>query len=311
VKSTYILTEGAILLAVFIILFLMSLNIPLLGTVATLFLPFPFIVFVMRHGYRKGLLLLSVSLLLSLVIGTILAVPFAFTFGMSGVVIGALLTRTPNRYIVLIGGAISFLIGIIIDYLISVIFFEFDIIKETLLVVEQALRSAATFMQTIGQQPNDDLMQRFQQGIKLIKYISPTFFVIAAFVLSYLTIVISVPILRRLKFQLGNWPPFRYFSFPKSLLWCYLLVILVTFLPLEEGSLLYIVMLNIYYLLQMMVAIQGFLLIYYVGYKKQIPKAIIVTFMIISIILPFLLYIIAILGIIDLGFGLRKHVKEQ
>jgi uncharacterized protein YybS (DUF2232 family) len=310
VKNTYVLTEGAIQLAIFVVLFFVSLNVPLIGVIAALFLPLPFIVFSVRHGYRNGLLLLFASLVLSLFIGSVFSVPVVLTFGISGIVIGSLLPKMKNRYIILLAGTISFLIGIVIDYVISIIFLQFDVIKETLSLLHDAFHHSLKLMESMGQLPPKEMIERFNQGIELIGYIIPTFFVVSAFVLSYLTIIISIPILKRLKIEVGIWPPFRDIVFPKSFLWYYLIVIIATFLPIEKGTFLYIAVLNIYYLLQMIMVVQGFSFIYYLGYQKGVSKVLINTFTIIALMIPFLLYIIGILGIIDLGFELRKHMNK-
>jgi uncharacterized protein YybS (DUF2232 family) len=310
VKNAYVLTEGAIQLAIFIVLFLISLNVPLLGGISALFLPLPFILFTVRHGYKNGLLLLFVSLLISLIIGSIFSVPLALTFGISGITIGFLLTKRKNRYIILLGGTAAFLVGIIVDYIISVVFLQFDVMKETMSLLRDSFSHALKFMEATGQQPPQQFIERFNQGLELIGYITPTFFVITASVLSYLTIVISMPILKRLRIEVGTWPPFRNISFPKSFLWYYLIVLMTTFFPVEKGTFVYIAMLNIYYLLQILMTIQGFSFIYYVSQQKGFSKGWIVAFTIVALMIPFLLYLVAILGIIDLGFELRKHINK-
>ncbi|RAK20556.1 uncharacterized protein YybS (DUF2232 family) [Anoxybacillus vitaminiphilus] len=309
-KNTYVLTEGAIQLAIFLVLFFVSLNIPLLGAVAALFLSLPFIIFTIRHGIRNGLLLLFVSLIISSVIGSILSMPVALMFGMSGIVIGSLLSKMKNHYMILLAGTIAFLVGMIIDYIISVVFLQFDVIKEAISLLRNAFHHAFKFMEATGNQPPKELVERFNEGLELLSYIIPTFFVIAASVLSYVTILISMPILKRLRINVGAWPPFRHIVFPKSLLWYYLLVVLATFFPIEKGTFVYIAILNIYYLLQILMIIQGFSFIHYVSHQKGLARGIAGVFTIISFMVPFLLYLIAILGIIDLGFELRKHINK-
>jgi uncharacterized protein YybS (DUF2232 family) len=312
VKNTYVLTEGAIQLAIFVVLFLASLNIPLLGAFAALFLSLPFIIFTIRHGIRNGLLLLFISLIVSLVVGSIFSVPIAFMFGMSGVVIGSLLSKMKNHYIILLAGTVAFLIGIIVDYVISVVFLQFDVIKESMSLLSNAFDQAFKLMEATGKQPPKELMDRFNERLEFIGYMTPTFFVIAASVLSYLTILVSIPILKRLRIEVSAWPPFRHIVFPKSLIWYYLIVVIIaTFFPIEKGTFVYIAILNIYYLLQILMLIQGFSFIYYVSHQKGLARGIVGVFTIISFMIPFFLYLIAILGIIDLGFELRKHINNK
>jgi uncharacterized protein YybS (DUF2232 family) len=54
--------------------------------------------------------------------------------------------------------------------------------------------------------------------------------------------------------------------------------------------------------------VQGFSFLYYAAYKKGIGKGVVVAGTVICLFLPFLLYLVAIFGIIDLGFDLRRRI---
>lgn len=308
-RNTYALTEAAIQLAIFIVLFLASLYVPLLGMMISLFLSLPFIVFTMRHGYRPALVLLTAAVIVSTLISSVLSAFAAVMFGTGGIVIGALLAKQKNRYVVLAAATIAFLVNIVINYVVSVKFFDLDIIAQTISVISDSFHTAVQVMESTGKKPPEETVARFEQGLKLIKYVTPTLFVIAALAFAYLTIIVSVPILKRLKLSVGTWPPFRQLMLPRQLVWYYLLVLIATFFPLEQGTFAFIVVINLYYVLQLLFAIQGFSFLCYIAYRKQIAKGIIVAGTIVCLFIPFLLYLIAILGIIDLGFELRKRVQ--
>lgn len=308
-RNTYALTEAAIQLAIFIVLFLASLYVPLLGMMISLFLSLPFIVFTMRHGYRPALVLLTAAVIVSTLISSVLSAFAAVMFGTSGIVIGALLAKQKNRYVVLAAATVAFLVNMVIDYIMSVKFFELDIIAQTLSILSDSFHTAVQVMESAGKNPPEATIARFEQGLKLIKYVTPTLFVIAALASAYLTMIVSVPILKRLKLSVGTWPPFRELMLPKQLVWYYLFVLIATFFPLEQGTFAFVVVINLYYVLQLLFAIQGFSFLYYVAYRKQIAKGIVVAGTIVCLFIPFLLYLIAILGIIDLGFELRKRVQ--
>jgi uncharacterized protein YybS (DUF2232 family) len=307
-RKTYMITEAAIQLALFAVLFLIALYVPLIGVIATLFLALPFIIFTIRHGYAYALLLLAASLIISMLIGSLFSLPMALMFGTAGIAIGVMLAKNKSRYMILLISALIFLINIVIDYAISVTFLQMDIIQETLSAFRQSFDTAMQIMKGMGQEPPKQLQEQFNQGFELIKYVMPTLFVIAAFLFAYITIVISIPILKRLKLPVGTWPPFRDVTLPKSLLWVYVLVLALSFIPLEKGTFAYIAILNVYYVLQLLLMVQGFSFLYHVANKKDIPKGMVIGGTVLCLFLPFLLYLIAILGIIDLGFDLRKRI---
>jgi uncharacterized protein YybS (DUF2232 family) len=57
VKQTKFITEGAALLAIYAILLLISMYVPILGTVVTFALPLPFILLTIRHKLSNVLMI--------------------------------------------------------------------------------------------------------------------------------------------------------------------------------------------------------------------------------------------------------------
>jgi uncharacterized protein YybS (DUF2232 family) len=307
-RKTYVITEGAIQLSLFAVLFLIALYVPLIGVIATLFLALPFIIFTIRHGYTYALLLLVASLIISALIGSLFSMLMALMFGTAGIAIGAMLARNKSRHIILLISALIFLINLVIDYAISVKFLQMDIIQETLSTFRQSFDMAMKMMKGMGQNPSPQLQEQIHQGFEILKYVVPSSFVIVAFLLAYITIIVSIPVLKRLKLPVGTWPPFRDITLPKSLLWVYVLVLVLSFIPFEKGTFTYIAILNVYYVLQLLLTVQGFSFLYHMANKKGIPKGMVIGGTVLCLFLPFLLYLIAILGIIDLGFDLRKRI---
>lgn len=87
-NNVHKLTEGAVLLAVFAVLLLISLYVPILGTVSVFFLALPFIMFAAKNNRMGAIVFLTGGVLLSLIIGSIMGIPLALTFGLTGTVIG-------------------------------------------------------------------------------------------------------------------------------------------------------------------------------------------------------------------------------
>jgi uncharacterized protein YybS (DUF2232 family) len=57
--------------------------------------------------------------------------------------------------------------------------------------------------------------------------------------------------------------------------------------------------------------LQGLSFVAYFTHIKKFPKAFLIIAVILTFLLPFVLYIVRILGIIDLGFNLRKRLEEK
>jgi uncharacterized protein YybS (DUF2232 family) len=308
-KQTRALTEGAILLAIFILLLLVSLYIPVFGIIFSIFLPVPFILYTMRHDVRNAALVFACSLLLSFIIGSFVALGFAFLFGPSGIVIGELWKNRKSRYFTFLLGTITYLISIVALYAASILFFHVNMIQEMEQMMNELLKTVSETMSSLGQAQNEKAIERLQQMVDLIPYVMPTTFLFSAAFLSFLTTLTAAPIVKRLGYQIEPWPPFRLLVFPKSLLWYYLIVLILSMLPLEQGSYLFTAVLNISIVLQWCLIIQGLSFIYFYAHEKGWTKSIPIALTICIFILPFLLNIVRILGIIDLGFDLRKRLK--
>jgi uncharacterized protein YybS (DUF2232 family) len=307
-RKTHALTEAAIELALFAVLLLLALYVPFIGFIAALFLALPFMVFTMRHVLIPAWLLLAAALVVSGLIGSLLSLPMALMFGTFGIAVGAMLVKKKNRYLVLLIGALVFLANIVLDYVISIQFLQVDMIQDTLALVRESFDTAMRVMEGMGQTPPTEMKKQFEQAIVLISYMTPTLFFVASFVLAYVTIIVSLPVMKRLKLPVGTWPPFRELSLPKSVLWIYVLVLVLSLFPLKEGTFTYIAVLNVSYVLQLALIVQGFSFLYYAAYKKGIGKGVVVAGTVICLFLPFLLYLVAIFGIIDLGFDLRRRI---
>ncbi|MEH7584161.1 DUF2232 domain-containing protein, partial [Priestia megaterium] len=108
-------------------------------------------------------------------------------------------------------------------------------------------------------------------------------------------------------------PPFREFKLPKSILWYYLIALILSFpsFNIEQGTFMYVAIINIVMGLQMLVVLQGISFIFYFSHQKGYAKAIPIVVTILALIIPIILQIVRILGIIDLGFNLRKQLDTK
>ncbi|MEH7558544.1 DUF2232 domain-containing protein, partial [Priestia megaterium] len=79
----------------------------------------------------------------------------------------------------------------------------------------------------------------------------------------------------------------------------------------EQGTFMYVAIINIVMGLQMLVVLQGISFIFYFSHQKGYAKAIPIVVTILALIIPIILQIVRILGIIDLGFNLRKQLDTK
>jgi uncharacterized protein YybS (DUF2232 family) len=285
---------------------------PILGMVTNLFLVLPFILFAYKNDRKSMLVFFVASILISMIVGTVFAIPVAISFGLTGLVMGDFIREKKSREAIYFVGSIAFLITVVMTYVISVAFFQIDFIDETIEAAKTSIESSVSIMESLGQTPNEEQMEELLAGIEAGRFLKPTLFVIAAFLAVFFIQLVSFPVAKRFQVEIMDWKPFRNLQLPKSILWIYLFSIIASmvFNP-EEGSFAFMAIVNIAFLLQWLMVLQGLALIYFFSFAKKLPKVVPIMFTIGVLLLPQLLYIVRILGIIDLGFDLRKRLKSQ
>ncbi|QOR66645.1 YybS family protein [Cytobacillus suaedae] len=310
-KKTKQLTEGAILIALYIIILLLFLYIPLIGILVLFLLPLPFIIYTIRNGLKNSIIFFIAALVVSFIIGTLMALPMTFMFGSSGIVLGYLIEKQKGRYALLLGGTVAFLLNIALLYIITVSLLNINLMEETITMTRETLETSNELLTLVGQESNEQALKQFEDAMKIFPYLLPSTFLMIAFIFSFFTQLFSIPFLKRLKVTIESWPPFRELRLPRSLLWYYLIVMLLMFIEFEVGTFGYTAVINLFYILQLLMMVQGFSFVFYYCFQKGISKAVPILILVFSLFIPILLYIIRILGIIDLGFQMRDKIAPK
>lgn len=307
-NRTRALTEGAILASLYAVLFLITLYIPILSTFTVFLLSLPFIIYTVRHGFKKSLLLVATTIVLSVILGSLASINVPILFGSVGIVLGHLYRKKSSTFTLLIGATLAYLANFILIYVVSILFLDINLSTLTKESIEETIRMTESISGVIGGDV-EDAVEQLESLLKIIPYLLPALFIILSVIFAFITIVVSNLFLKRLKVDLPEWKPFRYWSFPKSIIWYYLATILIYLTDPEQGSALFIVTMNLYLVLEIILAVQGLAFIYFYFWKKNKGKTIPVLITISLFIIPIGFYVVRILGIIDLGFDLRNRIK--
>lgn len=309
-KNTKALTEGAIFAAIFALIAFMTIILPILGSFLIWILPLPFIIYTVRNGWKSGLMLWVVATFVSFIIGGLLLVFTAIIFGSSGIIVGELYKRQKSAYIVLLGGSLAYIANLLLFFVFSIIIFDLNPIKVFQELMTESLEAAEMMLTTIGQDPSSQLAL-YKEFIDQLAFLAPSIIILTGIFYALLIQLIATAVFKRIGEKVSSFKPFREWVFPKAFLWYYLVTSILILIGLEEGTALYIVAWNLFPLLEITMTLQGLAVIFYYFHVKKITKSIPVGLVIVTFIIPNLLYIFRILGIIDLGFELRKRIKNS
>jgi len=311
VKKAHVLTEGAVLIALYLVLMLFARYVPVIGTIVLFVLPLPFIIFTLRHGIRLTFLLIFAGSILSILFGSIFSVLTAVTFGLSGVIMGYFYKRKQTLG-VLVGGSLAYTFSMIVAYIGAKLFMNIDFIQDSISLLEQSIQQSKKILEsfTAEEQINAQFAQ-LEEGLELMVHLVPTIFVTIGMISAVITHLLAMPILKRLRFDLAPLKPFRDWKLPQSIVWYYLIVSILLMVNQDTETFYFTAIINLYFILQFFVIMQGFSFIFYYSYVKGWSKAVPISILIGSFLIPILLYLIRILGIIDLGFPLRGKLSKK
>ncbi|WAA12281.1 YybS family protein [Fervidibacillus halotolerans] len=310
--STKKITEGAIMIAIYAVMLLIFLYLPILGVLFTFALPIPFMYFTAKHGWKDGLVFFVGAVIISFIIGNIYTLPATFMMGLTGVVYGIGLHNKMGLFNTYILATLTFVMNTVIFYFISAILLDVNYFQELIQGIEQSINEVIATFETFQQDLSTSVKQQLQEFPSIIVTILPYLLIMSSGIFVLITQLISFPILKKLGISLPNAKPFRELSLPKKFVWYFLLIMILSmFVPMEKGSFIQNAIVNLLYIIQTLFTIQGITFLFYFAHQKKMHKAIPAVVAIIFVFNPVFIILLNILGIIDVGFDLRKRIKGQ
>ncbi|VWA43810.1 hypothetical protein, partial [Bacillus altitudinis] len=312
VKQTKALVEGAIMISIFAVMTLFYLYVPLLSIIFFMAAPIPIILYTIRHGLKKGLAAGAIGIVISFLIGSINGLLSAPMLIAVGVGMGVFYSRRqPGQAI--ITGALIYLFSFLIYFVVSVQLFQVDIlgvakesIDQIMPMVESTLKQSGASDQDIAKQ-----LKQFREMQDTALNSLPVALLIFVTLMSFVNHWFVRPLIKRFVPDMPALKKFKDMRLPKSMVWYYLLTLLLMLIQPEKGSFLSLVQTSAFQILFILVLIQGFSFIFYYCHEKNISKVVPIFAVVLTILFPPIGVIVRIIGIADIGFDLREKVKTN
>lgn len=312
-KNVNKLTEGAILLAVFTVLTLITIYVPIVGSFLNLVLPLPFILFSVKNNLKYIGAFILAAVFISFIAGSFAGLVTTLIFGVPGLVMGYMLQKNSSRTSILIASSLTFLAGMVITYAVSAAFFHINLIQQIVEVYKQSSVMSENMLRSMGQTSQLEQIKKQNEAlITMVTTLAPSLLILGSIFLAVIIQIICFPIARRFGINVPLWGKFRNLTLPKSLLWYFIIALGASFLfhP-QEGDLLYIVLQNAIYILGIFMLLEGLSFLIFIFYQRSVGKTFGVIVVILAFMIPAVHYIIMLLGITDLGFDFRKRFKNK
>ncbi|WP_017150084.1 YybS family protein [Bacillus bingmayongensis] len=311
-KRTRLITEGSILLAVYAVLLLISLYIPIVSIVAIFALPLPFLLFMVRYPFSSTCMLFAAALFVTIIVSSPLSLVNTCMSGIIGVALGYMYKKKKGPVEILLVGMLAYLFSFVLIYVVSIKLLNIDLIKQMQDMLKEGMEQSEKIMKATGAPISKEQKDLFGQFSDIIWMLLPSLLVMVSLIFSWLTVLMAGNVLRRLKYTVTPWSKFRDMQLPKNIVWYYVIFILLsTFIKVESGSYLDMAFTNLYTIFSLLLVFQGFSCIAFFAHIKGYTKAIPIISFVLVMIVPILFPLVTILGIIDLGFSLRSKIQSK
>ncbi|MFC7061098.1 YybS family protein [Halobacillus seohaensis] len=312
-NDTRKITEGALMTGSYLLLLLIILFTPIIGSFFLFVLPIPFIFYSYRHGWKSGILVLIASMIFTLLFATVFSLPATILAGIGGLFVGGAMHKKRTPYETWAAGSLGFIIGLVSVYLISQLFFGMNWAEEIRMALREAFSMTEGMMGAIG--GGADVQQQldgFEEQVETLPDYLPSIIAIMGIVFAFLSQWLSYKVINRVEGKSFHFSPFRNFTLPVSMLWYYFFSLIFTYILSESNDIWYLAAINVFTLTGTFLILQGFAFIFYYSYVKEKSKALPILAIVGSILFPtILMYLVRILGIIDLGFSLRERLQSK
>lgn len=302
------ITYGAMMIALFAILLAVTLYIPPLGMITIFIIPLPIILYRLRYNRTSSILVTVTGITLSLLVGGVTLVPFAFVFGLLGIVIGETVSIGKTKLYTLMATGLILLTTGTIMYVAAVFTVNFNVIDEFLTATDEIRLQMPLLMEKLGGLPNNyDKM--IDSQITFYQTTIPSLFIISIFVMAFIFITVNLEVVSRLGNKVEKFPPFREMKLPVMTVIVYGIVLLLSlFIPAEPGTNFYLISNNATMILRFLFLLQGISLVYHIVYTMKASKVMTVIVTIFALVMS---PITTMLGILDTGMNIRAWIEKD
>lgn len=308
-KDKHALISRALAIGILFIMLLLTLFTSF-SLLTIWFLPIPLMYLAARFGWRTGLSGFAVSMLfLAAICWNLQALLPLFLLCM-GTGMGVAIQKKKSAFAILLTGSLVNSAVLIIILAISVFLFNYNPIQSGVAYLTQSFNETIKELGPSLSAQNLVTIRQYKSTLSDLIYLAPSMLVLVSVFYALIIELISLPILRKLHVTVPRWVPFRNWQLPKSIVWVYLLVLIVRAGQLDggQGTTLFNIVINFEYILQVLLAMQGFSFLFAFAHRRKLPLVVPILCSLLGFVL---LEMIRILGIIDLGFDLRKRIAEK
>ncbi|WP_082232013.1 YybS family protein [Halobacillus massiliensis] len=312
-NDTRKITEGALMTGAYLLLLLIILFTPIVGSFLIFVLPIPFIFYSYRHGFKVGMLMMVAAIVFTLVFATVFSLPATLMAGIGGLFVGEAMHKKRSAYETWASGSLGFIIGLVSVFLITQLLFGMNWMDEIQTALDESFSMAENMMGAFGS--SEEVQQQLtgmEEQIRALPDYLPSILAIMGILIAFISQWVSYKVINRVEGKKFYFPSFRHYNLPVSVLWYYFFALIFSYVFAESNNIWYLAAINVYTLTGVFLVLQGFAFLFYYVHIKGQSKALPIVVIAGSLLFPtIVMYLIRILGIIDIGFSLRQRLEPK
>ncbi len=307
VKDSFLYTGS------YILLLLLTIFIPGAEIVTFFIMPIPFILYVVKHDWKVVSVASMILIFITLWLATAVTMPLTIFAVVTGLMLGLAIRNDYRAYETWAQGTVGAVVGIVAIYLFVEGVLGVSIRDAYERTVNESLTMTRDMFESFGlNQLGAEDFELLQDQMMGILNILPVIIVVFAMTIAFLSQWITYKILNKQREEKLTFPPFRTYNLPKIILWIYFFTIIISWINAEDtSSYLYLATINISHLAGVLLILQGLSFIFHYVHVKEKSLALPIISIVFLVLFPIGgIYFMRILGIIDLGFALKKIVQK-
>ena len=308
--------EGAMLVALAVVLGLLAFYLPVFSIVAVFLWPIPIAVLIKKHGFSFGVLgLIIVGLLLALFMGPVSAFFLLLNMGGVGLWYGYAARKDTNPGKTLFVGVVIAALSVIATTLLSAQIIGVSLsslaneVKEMTAQAVQMYENAGVLDALSGGMTVEEFTAEMQE---MMLTLLPAVLVISAMLEAWISYLATNGMLRRLGFAVKHLPRFSEWHLPWASLWGLIIALAaqIAYYALDVEWLKTIAM-NLLYIYIPILAAAGLSLVFWFSARRQSSFLKILIIIGIFLFPAFVLYLLLMMGLIDCIADIRKWIDKM
>lgn|SRR5690625_598464 len=300
----------------YIAILLVSLLVPFIYFFSIIIVPIPLIVYSLQNKrdrvYVIVVAIAVITFLLTYMMQTLLFIPLFIVFAISGLSVGLAIQQDKKAYETWIQGIVGYIVSLLFVFVFTQFVLEINWAEEIRKVVNQSIENVISILAQLDptlQGQFQEQLQALKDQLYYIPNIIPAGLAILSVIFAFLTQWLSYKVINKMHKRRLSFPPVGKLNLPKAVIFIYLIGFLMMFMESNPSKGLFIVGQNITSLMFFLIILQGLtFMFFYAKYKKQ-SNLLPIIISIISLVIPFLLYVIHFVGLFDLALSLRRRME--